>query len=182
MALTYDKNKVTWKYNKEYHEYCVDNIFDAEMKKKYIFINSFIKNETFEVFTYLTLTGIFIASATYKYTDGYNVSVKILDENNKEALMVDSNIIDVNTNGTSLFVIEDTYKKIIQYSLHGKRLREYPILENYTIGSFFDLPESDKEIKIICHGPEDKYGKDTYCLSLNLETGEWTVLYSMLDK
>ena len=181
--LSYDKNKVTWKYNKEQYEYKIDNIFNASVEKKYIYINSDVEGSANDsIFTYITLNGVFIASVIYKFVDGFNVAVKILDENNQEILLPNPNIKGANTNGNKIFIIDDTYKKIVQYSIHGKTEREFFLPTNYTINRFFDLPQSDKEIKVICNGPVDKYDKDTFCLSLNLETGEWTVLYSMLDK
>ncbi|MCL2145009.1 MAG: hypothetical protein FWH43_05930 [Endomicrobia bacterium] len=180
--LSYDKNKVTWKYNKMQYEYYVEDIFDASVEKKYIFIESCVKSITNRTFTYLALNGIFIVSVKYKYTDSFNVTVKILDENNQEILLTTTSAKDVRTNGINIFIIDDTYKKIEQYSIHGKKEREFFLPTNYTINRFFDLPQSDKEIKIICNGPADKHDKDMFCLSLNLETGEWTVLYSMLDK
>lgn len=182
MTLIHDQNKVSWKYKGMHYEYSINNIFTASLGKKYIFIRSSIENSAYEVFTYVTLHGTLIASVTYKTTGGSNVIVKILDENNKEVLITTSKITAATTNGDSIFIIEDTYKKVMQYSIHGKKLKEYPVPVNYTIVRFFDLPDSDKEIKIICYGQKDKYEKDIYCLSLNLETGEWTVLYSMLDK
>lgn len=182
MPLTFENSKVRWKYKGEWHEYYVDyNIFNASFEKKYIYIRSEYKKDIESViYTYLTFEGLLILSS-YRGSD----TIKILNENNEEIQIIIPNKIDIRTNGHDIFSIEEDISnsnKVVQYSIHGKKLKEYFAPDEYRIGVFFNSPDSEKEIKVLCHGPEDKYGKDTYCLSLNLETGEWKVLYSMLDK
>jgi hypothetical protein len=178
MSLTYTESKVIWKYKGKQYEYNIGNIKKAYMEEKKIYIYSSEYQDKVYVHanTDITLEGLLIVSH-YAGTD--TDKIKILDENGKELFIEFPYRVEVRTNGNIIIIIE--IDKVIQYSIHGKKLKEYSAPNNYSIGRFFDA-HVDKDVKIICHGPEDKYGKDTYCLSLNLETGEWTVLYSMLDK
>lgn len=182
MNLKYDKTKINWKYGGKEYEYFIDNIFKATEHKEHIFIISSNSDDTIDIYTFITLTGKLILSESM---DNNNVSITILNEKNEEEKIDIQNVRSiVNISEQYIYVIAGKWgeTKLVLYSYHGKKIKEFSSPENYNLERFLSSIDNDKDIKIISYGPKDQYDKDTYCLSLNSETCEWTILYSMLDK
>lgn len=181
MDINYDKYKVKWEYRNKEYEYKINDVDEACMEKNYIYLVSYNSKDKKYIYTYITLDGLLIISYSM-----FSNKVTICDNSNKEFTKeLSLPLQDLRLgkdNYIYIILSKDRISKIMKLSQHGEKMNEYICPDNYFIIRFFNNADNDKEIKVICGGPADQYGKDTWCLSLNSETGEWKVIYSMLDK
>jgi hypothetical protein len=180
MDFIYDKSKVTWKYKDKQYEYSTENILNAYMEKEYIFITTYENiddNHHSEGHIYVTLKGVLIASVVTNLNN-YSMSVKILDEDNKESNLDIPKLYSLAANDKYIYaIVGDENKKIVKYSLQGEILKEYPEPRDYSIYRFFNLINDEKKIEFVIYDSKNISWK----FSLNAETGEWTKMYYIRD-
>ena len=171
--MIFNDSEITWNfYGKEY-KYFDKGIRNVVLKKKYIYFYTYNSDSKVYTHTYITLTGLLII--TFHEVSDY---ITILDKQQREINIKLQSLRDVNTNGSYIFIIAESFpnERLIKYSVNGDKLKEYLPPANYNFVRFFDLPESDTELKVVCAGEADSYGRYEWSFSLNLETGVWTKL------
>jgi hypothetical protein len=184
MNIVYDERKITWEFEGKKYKYFVEGIRRADIEKKYIFVHSCSSNCW--TYTYITLNGILILSISTNF-DNHSKSVKILNEKGEQASLAIPKLDNITYYDNYLYAIigDDTDRKVVKYSLHGKMLREYPQPSGYNIYRFFSLINDEKKIEFIVYGEDEEtlqYSwKNTWKFTLNSETGEWKKICYVRD-
>jgi hypothetical protein len=173
MNLIYDDRKISWEFEGKRYEYFIDGIRQAAIEKDYIFVVS--RDSKSSTHTYIRFNGLLIASIKLGQDEKI---VKVIDESNKEIALKIYELNFMIYHSSYLYAIieeENKNRKVVQYSIHGQKLKEYICPEGYSLYRF--CGETETTIEFVIYDSEEISWK----FSLNTETGEWVKIGYIRD-
>lgn len=167
IEIEYNNSEVTWCYNGQKFKYSKEGIEVAFEDNNLIYIE--VYHDDMYEYQYVSLEGKLLLSYCID-----TETITIFEPNRKIIKVPLIQDLSISNNGRFFVLVgEGVDSRIKEYNFQGEIIKEFLPPRGYSI---YRLSGISSVLHVVCIGNEhtqDKYGRNDWNFTLDLETGEW---------